>query len=69
MAVEIVLKTIDNKLAEEITFPLIGNHLLLLLLAQNTKVILIIILFKYKIPYYSYMSIFVSEFSKNRVYV
>ena len=67
--VEIVLKTKDSKLAEEIAFLLIGNRLLLLLFAQNKEVILIIILFKYKILYSSYMSIFISEFSKNMTYL
>ena len=67
--VEIVLKTKDSKLAEEIAFLLIGNRLLLRLFAQNKEVILIIILFKYKILYSSYMSIFISEFSKNMTYL
>ena len=67
--VEIVLKTMKGKLAEEIAFLLIGNRLLLLLFAQNKEVILIIILFKYKILYSSYMSIFISEFSKNMTYL
>ena len=67
--VEIVLKTMGSKLAEEIAFLFIGNHLLLLLFAQNKEVILIIILFKYKILYSYYMSIFISEFSKNMTYL
>jgi hypothetical protein len=62
--VEIVLKTMDSKLTEEIAFLVIRNHLLLLF-AQNKDVILTIILLKYKILYSSYTSLFISEFSKN----
>lgn len=66
--VDIVLKTMDSKLAEKTAFLFTRNHLLLVF-AQNKEVILIIILFKYKILYSSYTSLFISEFSKNMTYL